>query len=201
MKFKKNIYKISALAQLKSTLIPLPGQDDEKNLTLYSFDEMLQILPTKTKPKKLKVKASDGKSYTYLFKGLEDLHLDERIMQFLSIANTLMKTKDQSFFARHYSVVPLGPRSGLIQWVEGAIPMFSLYKKWHQRRQIKLELTKKGDSSRNIPQKPADQYYNKLIPLLRDHGINNLVNTLSDLATIPNFHEKKKCHFYFHEKK
>ena len=76
--------KISALAQLKSTLIPLPGQDDEKNLTLYSFDEMLQILPTKTKPKKLKVKASDGKSYTYLFKGLEDLHLDERIMQFLS---------------------------------------------------------------------------------------------------------------------
>ena len=101
-------YLISALAQLKSTLIPLPGQDDEKNLTLYSFDEMLHILPTKTKPKKLKVKASDGKSYTYLFKGLEDLHLDERIMQFLSIANTLMKTKDQSFFARHYSVVPLG---------------------------------------------------------------------------------------------
>ena len=96
------------MAQLKSTLIPLPGQDDEKNLTLYSFDEMLHILPTKTKPKKLKVKASDGKSYTYLFKGLEDLHLDERIMQFLSIANTLMKTKDQSFFARHYSVVPLG---------------------------------------------------------------------------------------------
>merc|ERR1719400_1899638 len=113
---KKGILRLSeispALAQLKSTLIPLPGQDDEKNLTLYSFDEMLQILPTKTKPKKLKVKASDGKSYTYLFKGLEDLHLDERIMQFLSIANTLMKTKDQSFFARHYSVVPLGPRSG-----------------------------------------------------------------------------------------
>ena len=70
----------------------------------------------------------------------------------------------------------LGPRSGLIQWVEGAIPMFSLYKKWHQRRQAKLELTKKGDTSRNIPQKPADQYYNKLIPLLRDHGIHNLDN-------------------------
>ena len=25
-------------------------------------------------------------------------------------------------------MVPLGPRSGLIQWVEGAVPMFTLYK-------------------------------------------------------------------------
>ena len=33
-----------------------------------------------------------------------------------------------TFQARHYSVVPLGPRSGLIQWVEGAVPMFTLYK-------------------------------------------------------------------------
>jgi serine/threonine-protein kinase SMG1 len=35
--------------------------------------------------------------------------------------------------ARHYSVTPLGARSGLIRWVEGAVPMFSLYKRWHQR--------------------------------------------------------------------
>ena len=27
--------------------------------------------------------------YPYLFKGLEDLHLDERIMQFLSIVNNM----------------------------------------------------------------------------------------------------------------
>ena len=109
---KKGVLRLSeispALANLKRTLIPLPGQDDQKDLTIQSFEETLLILPTKTKPKKLKVKASDGKTYTYLFKGLEDLHLDERIMQFLSIANSLMNTKDQSFYARHYSVVPLG---------------------------------------------------------------------------------------------
>lgn len=38
--------------------------------------------------------------------------------------------------ARHYSVTPLGPRSGLIQWVDGATPLFSLYKKWQQREMI-----------------------------------------------------------------
>jgi len=28
--------------------------------------------------------------YTYLFKGLEDLHLDERIMQFVSTVNNML---------------------------------------------------------------------------------------------------------------
>ena len=164
-----------SLANLKDTLIPMPGQDF-LDLDIKNLEPNLTILPTKTKPKKLKIRASNGQGYSYLFKGLEDLHLDERIMQFLSIANTLMKKN--SFQARHYSVVPLGPRSGLIQWVEGAVPMFSLYKKWHQRRANAMEFASKKDrdASKGIATKPADQFYNKLIPLLRDHGIHNLDN-------------------------
>lgn len=69
--------------------------------------------------------------------GLEDLHLDERIMQFLSIVNTMFATINRQetprFHARHYSVTPLGTRSGLIQWVDGATPLFGLYKRWQQR--------------------------------------------------------------------
>jgi PI-3-kinase-related kinase SMG-1 len=30
----------------------------------------------------------NGKRFTFLFKGLEDLHLDERIMQFLGMSST-----------------------------------------------------------------------------------------------------------------
>ena len=65
------------------------------------------------------------------------------------------------FQARHYSVVPLGPRSGLIQWVEGAVPMFSMYKKWTQRQQNILEMSSKKDRDalKTVTQKPADQYY------------------------------------------
>ena len=58
-------------------------------VTIASFDNSVNILPTKTKPKKLVFHGADGKRYPYLFKGLEDLHLDERIMQFLSIVNTM----------------------------------------------------------------------------------------------------------------
>lgn len=72
--------------------------------------------------------------------GLEDLHLDERIMQFLSIVNTMFTKINQQeqpqFHACHYSVTPLGTRSGLIQWVDGATPLFGLYKRWQQREAV-----------------------------------------------------------------
>lgn len=115
------------LAQMKNTVITMPGVENRKNrmdsdldrwIYIRSVDSIVQILPTKTKPKKLAFYGSDGHRYTYLFKGLEDLHLDERIMQFLSIANSMMaKTRTtigqtSKYHAKHYSVTPLGAHSG-----------------------------------------------------------------------------------------
>lgn len=48
--------------------------------------------------------------------------------------------KQQLYHARHYSVTPLGARSGLIQWVDGATPLFSLYKRFQQREAITQQL-------------------------------------------------------------
>jgi PI-3-kinase-related kinase SMG-1 len=104
-----------------------------------------------------------------LFKGLEDLHLDERIMQFLVIANTLMRKSGVDYRARHYSVVPLGVRSGLIQWVEGSVPLYGLYKRWQQRQQQQQSDSQKV--AQNF-QKPSDIFCNKLIPLLREQVID-----------------------------
>lgn len=161
------------LAQLKGSQIPMPGILSKHEITMQSFEETLIILLTKTKPKKLALIGSDGKKYPYLFKGLEDLHLDERIMQFISIANIMMETKnDCSYKARHYSVVPLGPRSGLIQWVRDAIPMYSLFKKWQQRQQL-AHNDKKNQEKRMIAfQKPSEFYCNKLYKLLKEYGVS-----------------------------
>ena len=70
-------------------------------------------------------------------------------------------------------MVPLGPRSGLIQWVEGAVPMFTLYKKWHQRKQNILEVSNKKDrdASKIVAQKPADQYYRLFLMRLKISSI------------------------------
>lgn len=85
-----------ALSTLSDTWIPLPGilaRGDTQPVTLRAVLSSIQILPTKTKPKKLAFLGSDGQKYMYLFKGLEDLHLDERIMQLLSIVNNMLEPR------------------------------------------------------------------------------------------------------------
>ena len=157
-----------ALRAMKDSRIPMPGVTDNREVDVKALEDNLSILLTKTKPKKVCFLGSDGKKYTYLFKGLEDLHLDEKIMQFLKIANVMMRKIGSDYHARNYSVVPLGPRSGLIQWVGGAMPMYSILKKRQQRQQ---QLDPKSAAAAAAFQKPTEAFYNKLYPMLRDKGI------------------------------
>ncbi|KAM4698242.1 serine/threonine-protein kinase SMG1 [Rhinophrynus dorsalis] len=201
------------LASMTNTEIALPGEvSDRDTITIHSVGSNITILPTKTKPKKFIFLGSDGKNYPYLFKGLEDLHLDERIMQFLSIVNTMFATincqESPHFHARHYSVTPLGTRSGLIQWVDGATPLFGLYKRW-QQREAALQAQKAQDSYQT-PQNPAmvprpsELYYSKIGPALkavglsldvsrRDWPLNVMKSVLEELmeATPPNLLAKE----------
>uniref|UniRef100_A0A8C0E9C3 non-specific serine/threonine protein kinase n=1 Tax=Bubo bubo TaxID=30461 RepID=A0A8C0E9C3_BUBBB len=169
------------LAAMMNTEIALPGEVSTRDtVTIHSVGSTITILPTKTKPKKLLFLGSDGKNYPYLFKGLEDLHLDERIMQFLSIVNTMFATINRQetprFHARHYSVTPLGTRSGLIQWVDGATPLFGLYKRW-QQREAALQAQKAQDSYQTpqnpgIVPRPSELYYSKIGPALKAVGLS-----------------------------
>lgn len=52
------------------------------------------------------------------------------------------RSNDAKYIARRYSVTPLGSRSGLIQWVDGATPIFALYKRWQQREIAAQNLAK-----------------------------------------------------------
>ncbi|CAG0882902.1 unnamed protein product [Darwinula stevensoni] len=145
-------------------------------VTIGGLENMVSILSTKTKPKKLIIHGSDGKKYSYLLKGLEDLHLDERIMQFLSIFNEMLlhaKHNERGMYkARNYSVIPLGPRSGLIQWVQGAVPLFGIYKRWQQRQLVSpREPSSGGGRVVGGVQRPSELFNAKLYPLLKEKGI------------------------------
>lgn len=96
-------------------------------------------------------------------------------------------------------MTPLGPRSGLIQWVDGVTPLFALYKRWQQREAV-IQLLKQqaaGGSSANNQQanipRPSEIYYNKLTPLLREKVILNF-KTLTN--TTFNVIEVKRSTFY-----
>jgi len=159
--------------------ISMPGLDahgpDEDQVYIESVEGSVCVLPTKTKPKKVAFYGSNGQRYTFLFKGMEDLHLDERIMQFLSISNAIMACRSDApgngcYRAHHYSVIPLGPQSGLISWVDGVTPLFALYKKWQQRQPQVTSKTGAGGGA-NATRRFTDLFYSKLTPLLAKHNL------------------------------
>ncbi|XP_002099947.3 serine/threonine-protein kinase Smg1 isoform X1 [Drosophila yakuba] len=159
--------------------ISMPGLDahapDEEQVYIESVEGSVCVLPTKTKPKKVAFYGSNGQRYTFLFKGMEDLHLDERIMQFLSISNAIMACRSDApgngcYRAHHYSVIPLGPQSGLISWVDGVTPLFALYKKW-QQRQPQVTGKSGAGAGANATRRFTDLFYSKLSPLLAKHNL------------------------------
>ena len=45
----------------------------------------------------------------------------------------ISRHQTQLYIAKDYAVIPLGARSGLIQWVDNITPLFGIYKRWQQR--------------------------------------------------------------------
>ncbi|KAF9364732.1 hypothetical protein BGX34_000626 [Mortierella sp. NVP85] len=167
------------LASIQSSLIDIPSPDQgaRARATIQSFDHKVVVIPTKTKPKKLALTGSDGKRYTYLFKGLEDLHLDERIMQLLRITNGMLQRDKESssrhLSARHYTVVPLSDSSGMIQWVENTVSMFTIIAKWQNRELMCTRWMNDDNPSGPHPahQRATEIYHEKAAVALKKAGL------------------------------
>ncbi|CAI4225354.1 unnamed protein product [Auanema sp. JU1783] len=167
------------LANLSSSNVPIPGQENlpfEDIVYISKVRPTAQVLATKTRPKKMSFVGSDGKMHIFLFKGQEDLHLDERIMQLLNICNLMLHSSTKrswpAYNARHYAVTPLGTRSGLIQWVVGATPMFYLYRKW-QTRQAQLKADSKTGAKAVEAERPTDIFHKTLRRAFASHNVDS----------------------------
>ncbi|RLN58738.1 hypothetical protein BBJ28_00024664, partial [Nothophytophthora sp. Chile5] len=125
----------STSSQLALTNIPgafsgkSAGQTEP--ITIHGVHSSVAVLRTKTKPKSLEFIGSDGQTYKYLLKAREDLRLDERIMQFLKVANDLLSADTaaacRNLSAQNYSVIPLSRNAGLIQMVPDVVPLFQVF--------------------------------------------------------------------------
>ena len=160
------------LSSMENTAIPIPGQElnEGKIVTIAKMKENVSVMLTKTRPKKITFIGSDGKEYVFLFKGQEDLHLDERVMQLLHICNLMLSDQKSiqpndawpAYYSRNYSVTPLGIRSGLIRWVDGATPMFQIYRKWKTRQITTDKKVNEGDGNQPDPERPMDMFVKQL---------------------------------------
>jgi FKBP12-rapamycin complex-associated protein len=93
-----------------------------QRVMIESFEDRVFIQPSKQKPRKIKIRGSDGRRYRFLLKGCEDLRLDARVIQLFDLVNSFRG------MAKIVSpgVTPLSPSSGLVQWIPHCKTLYEL---------------------------------------------------------------------------
>ena len=113
-----------SLMMLKNTKVTVPGlfSPRSEQISVASFDGVLNLIKSKRRPRILRMYGSDGKTYDFLLKGGEDMRQDERVMQLLTLVNTLLEkddvTEKKDLKIITYPVIPLSMNAGLLGWVQ-----------------------------------------------------------------------------------
>ncbi len=107
-------------------------------VSISSFAPTLTVMVSKQRPRRCTIHGSDGTDYQFLLKGHEDLRQDERVMQLFGLVNTLLlNDRDccrQELNIQRYSVIPLSPKSGLIEWVPNCDTLHALIKDYRDSK-------------------------------------------------------------------
>ena len=123
--------------------LAVPGtyRAGEDVVRIVRVDPVMDVLPSKQRPRRLKMRGSDGKDYEFLLKGKEDIRLDERVMQLFGLINTMLSSDVASsrrdLGITRYDVVPLSPTSGLLGWVANTDTLNVLIKGYREARNIR----------------------------------------------------------------
>ena len=134
------------LKDAKALRLAVPGtyQSGKRVITINSFDRTMTVIPSKQRPRRMKMQGSDGIPYEFCLKGHEDIRQDERVMQLFGLVNTLLNNDGESF-KRHlniqrYPAIPLSQQSGLLGWVPNSDTMHNLIKEYREARRILLNI-------------------------------------------------------------
>eukprot|EP00475_Leptophrys_vorax_P026942 TRINITY_DN3834_c0_g2_i1.p1 TRINITY_DN3834_c0_g2~~TRINITY_DN3834_c0_g2_i1.p1 ORF type:complete len:1031 (-),score=234.09 TRINITY_DN3834_c0_g2_i1:66-3158(-) len=134
------------LLQAKNLDLAVPGTytASQEVIKISFFHSSLKVLSSKQRPRKLTLRASNGKDYPFLLKGHEDLRQDERVMQLFSLVNTLLandrETSKAALDIRGYAVVPLAPSSGVLEWLSQCDTLHDLIQEYRSRKKIVADL-------------------------------------------------------------
>ncbi|KAK0615733.1 armadillo-type protein [Bombardia bombarda] len=134
------------LLSAKDLELAVPGtyHSGQDIVRIMSFDATFSVISSKQRPRKLDIVGSDGKTYTFLLKGHEDIRQDERVMQLFGLVNTLLSNDSESY-KRHlniqrYPATPLSQNSGLLGWVPNSDTVHQLIREYRESRKILLNI-------------------------------------------------------------
>lgn len=139
-------YCSPGLLAAKDLELAVPGtyRSGQEIVRIMSFDATFSVISSKQRPRKLDIVGSDGRTYTFLLKGHEDIRQDERVMQLFGLCNTLL-SNDSECYKRHlniqrYPAIPLSQNSGLLGWVPNSDTVHQLIREYRESRKILLNI-------------------------------------------------------------
>nr|XP_044992414.1 serine/threonine-protein kinase ATR isoform X2 [Jaculus jaculus] len=107
---------------------------------LAGFDDVVEILSSLQKPKKISLKGSDGKLYIMMCKPKDDLRKDCRLMEFNSLINKILRKDAESrrreLHIRTYAVIPLNDECGIIEWVNNTAGLRPILTKIYKEKGV-----------------------------------------------------------------
>jgi phosphatidylinositol kinase/protein kinase (PI-3 family) len=130
------------LAQLRNSVLAVPGTYSMSSpiVAIAQFDPTLDIFNSKQRPRFVMIDGVDGSHHRSLLKGRSDLRLDQRVMLFFDLVNQHIshdfRQDSRTMHIFTYSITPLSPSSGLIQFVNGADTMYSLIFDYRRQRGV-----------------------------------------------------------------
>lgn len=134
------------------TDLAMPGQStlshgEKSNVFISSIDSEVNVLMSIQHPRKIKMIGSDGNKYTFLLKAHEDTRLDQRVMQYFKLINTIIEHQKWNSLPlkNHlsittYKVIPLANEVGLIGWVQNCTTIYSTIVQYRKDRGLDLSI-------------------------------------------------------------
>ena len=109
-------------------------------ITITNFLDEATVLTSLIRPRRVRIRGSDGEVYSLLCKPKDDLRKDQRLLEFNSMISRLLK-KDaecskRRLYIRTYAVTPLNEDCGLIEWVDGLRTLRDIILEFLRRRGI-----------------------------------------------------------------
>ena len=139
-------YVSPKLLALRDLELAVPGSyvSGQPVVRITQFEPVVLVISSKQRPRRLKMKGSDGRTYQYLLKGHEDMRQDERVMQLFGLVNTLLSTDTESYkrrlSLRRFPVIPLSPNTGMLGWVANTDTLHILIKEYREQHKILLNI-------------------------------------------------------------
>ncbi|KAI5181377.1 serine/threonine-protein kinase ATR [Nematocida sp. AWRm80] len=108
---------------------------------ILSIDDKVYVFPSLQRPKKLKILMTTGVFKSFLCKANDDLRKDARFMDLILLFNSLFKSDDacRSYSIRTYTVIPITPSSGIIEYLENTLTLKSICETLYSEMNISLK--------------------------------------------------------------